>query len=229
MPHMSIKAKLKSLLATIKFHRIWNRFLAGNRWQIAGHGNQIQIGNSWLTNTLIEVSGANNTLIVGDHCRLHGFRIVIKGESVRVEIQDRCQLFGTIRAEDSGSRIVVGAGTTMERESYLGAFEGTSLQIGNDCMIAELVVVHTSDMHSIMDAETGVRKNPAADITLGFHVWLCRGATVLKGCQIGAHSIVGTCAIVSSTIPPHSLAIGAPAKVIRSQVDWSRERIAAAK
>lgn len=194
-----------------------------------GHRNHVQIGNSWLTNTLVEVSGANNTLIIGDQCRLHDFRIVIKGESLRVEIQDKCQLFGTIRAEDRGSRIVVGAGTTMERESYLGAFEGTSLQIGNDCMIAELVVVHTSDMHSITDAETGVRKNPAADITLGHHVWLCRGATILKGCQIGAHSIVGTYTIASSSIPPHSLAVGAPAKVIRSQVDWSRERIEIAK
>jgi gamma-carbonic anhydrase len=43
-------------------------------------------------------------------------------------------------------------------------------------------------------------------------------ATLLDDCVIGEGSIVGACALVTqrTVIPPHSLVLGAPAKVVRT-------------
>lgn len=44
------------------------------------------------------------------------------------------------------------------------------------------------------------------------------GATILGGVTIGAHSKVGAGAVVTRSMPPYSVAVGIPAKVIRSRI-----------
>jgi acetyltransferase-like isoleucine patch superfamily enzyme len=219
-----MKTLLKSLLTQTPLRQIWNRGMAGNRIHAAGAHNRIQLGNSLLTRTTIRIQGDGNSLVIGDGCRLHDLKILMIGDSLCVEISDHCQLRGKIKAEDAGSHIAIGAGTTMEN-TYLGAYEGTTLRIGNDCMLAEQVGIRTGDMHSILDAATGQRLNPSESIEIEPHVWLCRGVTVLKGCTIGAGTIVGGSSIVTASLPDHALAVGVPAKILREPVEWRRERL----
>jgi carbonic anhydrase/acetyltransferase-like protein (isoleucine patch superfamily) len=53
------------------------------------------------------------------------------------------------------------------------------------------------------------------------------GATVLNGATIGSGSIVGAGALVAEgkSIPPGSLAVGVPAKVVRSLTPVDQQRI----
>ena len=77
------------------------------------------------------------------------------------------------------------------RRTVPQVFIGDGVRIGKDCMFSDQVGVRTGDMHSIVDAQTGARQNPARSIVIESRVWLCRGATVLKGCTIGADTVVG--------------------------------------
>ncbi|MCX7009570.1 MAG: DapH/DapD/GlmU-related protein, partial [Kiritimatiellaeota bacterium] len=54
-------------------------------------------------------------------------------------------------------------------------------------------------------------------ITVGDNAWFGAGAKVLDGVKIGAHSIIGTGAVVTKDIPEYSIAVGLPAKVIRDR------------
>ena len=51
-------------------------------------------------------------------------------------------------------------------------------------------------------------------------VWLGQRVCILPGATIGAHSIIGANSVVTRDIPPYSIAVGAPAGVIKH---WNHE------
>lgn len=56
-------------------------------------------------------------------------------------------------------------------------------------------------------------------VRIGMGVWMAPGCTVIQGVEIGEMSVIGTGAVVNKSIPPHSLAVGVPAKVIKKLED----------
>jgi acetyltransferase-like isoleucine patch superfamily enzyme len=54
----------------------------------------------------------------------------------------------------------------------------------------------------------------SAPVTIETGVWLGHGVVVLKGVSIGQWSIVGAGAVVTKSIPPFSIAVGNPARVV---------------
>ena len=220
----TMKERLKAILMQSGLLGLWNRRLGGNFTADRGTGNCIQIGRSLFTDTRIRIQGNNNVVLIGDGCRLHDLKIFLTGNGLRVEIADNCQLRGKVKAEDAGSCIAVGAGTTMEN-AYLGAYEGTSIHIGENCMLSDQVGLRTGDMHSIVEKATGVRLNPSRSIAIKPGVWLCRGVTVLKGCTIGSGTVVGGYSVVTDSLPCDVLAVGTPCKIVRQGIAWRRERL----
>ena len=52
-------------------------------------------------------------------------------------------------------------------------------------------------------------------VIIGNNVWIGEGAAILSGVKIGEGSIIGTNSVVLKDIPPNSIAVGSPAKVIK--------------
>lgn len=57
-------------------------------------------------------------------------------------------------------------------------------------------------------------------VVIGDHVWLCEGCTIMPGVTIGSGAVVGARAVVFNNVPPNSLVLGNPAKVVCSGVEW---------
>jgi maltose O-acetyltransferase len=55
----------------------------------------------------------------------------------------------------------------------------------------------------------------SAPVAVGDDVWLGSGVIVLPGVKIGDRSTVGAGSVVTSDVPPDSLALGSPAQVVR--------------
>ncbi|WP_048048255.1 acyltransferase [Methanosarcina mazei] len=53
--------------------------------------------------------------------------------------------------------------------------------------------------------------------------WIGTGSCVLKDVVIGKHSIVGANSVVTKDIPPYSVSVGIPAKVVK-KYDFEKER-----
>jgi acetyltransferase-like isoleucine patch superfamily enzyme len=53
-------------------------------------------------------------------------------------------------------------------------------------------------------------------VAIGRDVWLGAKVTVLRGSTIGDGSVVGANAVVGGDIPPASLAVGVPARVLKT-------------
>ncbi|MEC4818493.1 MAG: acyltransferase, partial [Scytonema sp. PMC 1069.18] len=62
-------------------------------------------------------------------------------------------------------------------------------------------------------------------IEIGDRVWLTRQVMVLKGAIIGHDVVIGPRSIITKNIPPNTLAIGIPAKVVRTGITWLIESI----
>ena len=54
--------------------------------------------------------------------------------------------------------------------------------------------------------------------TIGDRVWLGAKVTVLKGVTIGNDAVIGAGSVVTKDIPPHGIAVGVPAQVIKSKL-----------
>lgn len=88
--------------------------------------------------------------------------------------------------------------------------------IGSNCMIAEYVSIrdheHAYERPDLPMREQGWVIKP---IEIGNNVWIGAKVTVMKGCKIGDNVIIGANSVVTRDIPPNSIAVGSPARVIR--------------
>jgi acetyltransferase-like isoleucine patch superfamily enzyme len=83
--------------------------------------------------------------------------------------------------------------------------------IGVDCQFLGAGHVYASPFIPYVFAEVST----GGTIEIGPNCWLGSGVTVLKGVKIGFGSIIGAATLVTHDIPPLSIAIGNPCKVIR--------------
>ena len=110
-----------------------------------------------------------------------------------------------------------GLNITIGRAVFIGAqcaFTGhAAIDIADEVMIAHKVNLVTAG-HPV-DPEIRRSYITAAPITIERNVWIGAAATVLPGVRIGADSVVGAGAVVTSDVPPATLVAGVPAKVVR--------------
>ncbi len=57
------------------------------------------------------------------------------------------------------------------------------------------------------------------DTVVGNDVWIGQNATILPGVHVGDGAIIGLNSVVSNNIPPYTIAVGNPARVIRKRFD----------
>jgi len=89
------------------------------------------------------------------------------------------------------------------------------ITIGNNVFIAPNVCIITEE-HA-MDVEQRLAGLESTyPVTIGDNVWICTGAIILPGVTIGANSVIGAGSVVTKDIPPNSLAVGNPCRVIRA-------------
>jgi len=207
--------------------QVRRRLAGGLRTSAQGDGNTLDIaGSARLRNVAIRFEGSDNRVVVAPGVRLRGVSLLLKGsrQTIRIEEDAKIDDDSHLIARDDDSRIEVGPATTVERARLI-ALGGTRVRLGADCMLAYDVELRSGDSHSVLDAASGERLNPAADIEVADHVWLGARVTVLKGSRIGSDSVVGCGSIVRGDFEPGVALAGVPARVVRRGITWSRERL----
>ncbi|WP_411074593.1 sugar O-acetyltransferase [Streptomyces sp. cmx-4-7] len=114
---------------------------------------------------------------------------------------------------DYGSYITVGEDTFINYN--LTALDVAPITIGRDCQIGPNVQLLTPT-HPVEPEPRRDKLEAAGPITIGDNVWLGGGAIVLAGVTIGDNSVIGAGAVVTKDVPANVVAVGNPARVIRS-------------
>ncbi len=111
-------------------------------------------------------------------------------------------------------RARIGSNVSIHPLCYIDAIGG--LTIGSDVSIAHGTSIMTFE-HDFSRGDVPTRDLPlvAAPVTIGNDTWIGAGCRILAGVTVGEHVVLGAGSVVTRDIPSHSLAVGAPARVIK--------------
>jgi acetyltransferase-like isoleucine patch superfamily enzyme len=63
--------------------------------------------------------------------------------------------------------------------------------------------------------------SPHAPVHIGENCWIGANALILKGAYLGDGSVVAAGAVVTPEVPPPSLVVGVPARIMRENIMWT--------
>ncbi|MFI8787871.1 sugar O-acetyltransferase [Streptomyces sp. NPDC055105] len=114
---------------------------------------------------------------------------------------------------DYGSNITIGARTFVNY--HLTALDVARITIGEDCQIGPNVQLLTPT-HPVEPQPRRDKLEAALPIAIGDNVWLGGGVIVCPGVSIGDNSVIGAGAVVTKDIPANVVAVGNPARPVRT-------------
>ncbi|MBX9253870.1 acyltransferase [Desmonostoc muscorum CCALA 125] len=159
-----------------------------------------------------------------------------------IEIGSGVYIFQGVRLDARGhknNRIHLGNRVAIERYVDIGCLSDTCIHIDEDTFIAPNVCIEgPGDIkigkHCMIAAHSGIYANnhnfadpiqpikyqgvTRKGIVIEDDCWLGHGVTVLDGVTIGKGCVIGAGAVVNKDIPPFSIAVGIPARVIKNRI-----------
>lgn len=181
-------------------------------------------------------------VIVGEHVEIGdgveiGLLAMVMGRTIKI---GRFSSVGTM-SYVACERIAIGEDARIREQVFVGGpqLPESSFTLGSRTIILQLASINPTKPVTIGD-DTGIGGHclifthgawlnaldgyPATyePVTLGNSVWLPWRVFVMPGTTIGDGSVIGANSLVQGVIPPRSLAVGSPAKVIRSAPDFPK-------
>jgi acetyltransferase-like isoleucine patch superfamily enzyme len=174
---------------------------------------------------------------LGDHVEI-GLFAVVMGRHIRI---GRHSSVGTM-SYVSCERIEIGEDARIREQVYVGGpqLPESAFILGSRTIVLQMAFINPTKPVTIGD-DTGIGGHCLIfthgawlnvldgypvnyePVTLGKSVWLPWRVFLMPGTTIGDGSVIGANSLVSGAIPPNSLAVGSPAKVIRSAPDFPRK------
>jgi acetyltransferase-like isoleucine patch superfamily enzyme len=125
---------------------------------------------------------------------------------------------GTIFSMGGGT-IEVGDGSSFGSNCRIGSL-GT-IRIGKKVLVAAYVYILAAN-HRYERTDIPVIDQPVESqggIEIGDGTWIGAYAMIMDGVRIGEHSIIGAHTLVTQDVPPYSVVVGVPGRVIRDRRD----------
>ena len=112
-------------------------------------------------------------------------------------------------------RLEIGDCTSIGYRSHI--FAAQLVRIGKHVLMANQVYI-SDNLHGFEDINSPIAWQPLTTpgpVIIEDHVWLGENVCVLPNVTIGKHSVIGSNSVVTKNIPPYSVAVGIPARVIK--------------
>jgi len=155
---------------------------------------------------LLGVASIGARPLVGRSVRLTIYGELTIGEDVVLD--DGCFLYVA-----PGARLVLGDRVRVGRNTVIAAAD--RIDIGSDVLIAEHCTIRDSDHQMDPDDRRHETAVLTAPVRIGANAWIGAGVRILRGAELGDAAVVGANAVVRGAIPARSVAVGAPARVVK--------------
>ena len=217
--------RMKAIIRDFFWRRIGDPFVRSIENRLKHYksleSDRFTISNPYATidQTVVFMPGASLTVFPA--CRT--------AEEIRCSIQSHAYIRGELVVGPAGS-LKIG------EFSYLGPgsriWARHKIEIGRNVLMSHYVDIHDSNSHSVNwaarreEAQSLFRDSVvpeekyviSAPVVICDDVWIGFKASILKGVNVGARSIVAAGSVVTKDVPPDTLVAGNPARIIRSLV-----------
>lgn len=158
-----------------------------------------------------------NKIYLSDNCKLH------KGVYIKSRTKNEMGIYFGLGVkiheysylDDYGGNIILDDYVGIGHHCVIGGHGG--LYVGKYSMISGLTYIvpanHIFDNLKIPYIQQGETK---VGIRIGTNVWIGAGCIILDGVNIGDNSVIAAGSIVTEDIPANTLALGQPAKPIKT-------------
>lgn len=146
-----------------------------------------------------------------------------------VVMRDNSEMFGKILCYADG-KVEIGEWVKIGFNSVVNC--ACSISIGANTAIANNVTIIDHNTHPINPADRllmrhtphgSLERQPmwsdSKPVVIGQNVWIGSGVRIQKGVTIGDNSVIGANSVVTKDIPANCIAVGVPAKVVKTDID----------
>jgi acetyltransferase-like isoleucine patch superfamily enzyme len=209
-------------IRSILLYGLWPGFIKIFLYRLKGYriGKGVSIGlGSVISGERVEI---------GDHTSV-GFLTIIRGKEIRLGPYVH---IGSMTFLDT-PYIEIGEGTKINEQVFVGGlqFPDSRFIVGRNCLIMQMSFINPARSIVIGD-DTGIGGHclifghssflsqfegyavDFAPIEIGNSVGLSWRVFVLPGTKIGDGTMVGANSLVAGTLPPRSMAVGFPARIV---------------
>ena len=214
------KISLKERLVTTIFGGIPNILFGKKIRNFVYRSLLSRIGNSVNIQHFVELIGTPSIEIGNQVSLLKGVQINALGHpNNKIYIKDRARLERGVDIRSLYDTHII-----IDENAYIGPYvviAGTgNIKIGKNCLIAPHCGIFANN-HIFSDPTRPIEEQgiTSKGIVIEDDCWLGHNVTVIDGVKIGKGSIIGAGSVVNKNIPPFSIAVGTPVRIIRNRLD----------
>jgi carbonic anhydrase/acetyltransferase-like protein (isoleucine patch superfamily) len=154
-------------------------------------------------------------ITIGKGCFLYGCRIRVCNKSKYIKVGDytRVENNAFLNAHQGyieiGIRSFIGPNTIIQGRG--GVDIGDNVLIAGNCFISS-----SNHVYENVPKERFLLDEIGKHTVIKSNTWIGSNVTVVAGVQIGEGCVIGAGSVVTKDIPDFSVAVGAPAKIIKS-------------
>lgn len=182
-----------------------------------------------------ELIEMQKSCIIGKSTKLYNGSSIVnlqKNKSL-IELKDNVHCRGQLLIFSYAGKIQIGNNVFIGEGTKIWSGSEVGIKIGNDVLISHNVFIGDTNSHEIdylqrassfieMTTQGHPKINPGVEtkpVVIEDNVWLSFNVIVMKGVTIGKGSIIGSGSIITKDIPPFSLVVGNPARILKSLIN----------
>lgn len=150
----------------------------------------------------------------GDDVILVG-KLYISSNSNKIIVGNNVSIgrFSSLNTSDKGE-IIIGDRTSLNDFTVVSAEK--RIEIGKDVVAGQFLVVVDSD-HKFTGKSRGIMYQGliSKPVVIEDNAWIGAHVCILKGVKVGKGNVIGANSVVTKDVPPYSIVVGSPAKVIK--------------
>lgn len=170
-----------------------------------------------------------NSRLIRFPFRIRGKKFVKVGDNFTSGFNCRIDAFPL----DNSRNLLIEIGNNVQINDNVHIASHKKIVIGNNVLIASKVFItdhnhgsYSGEVHDSPLVPPSERPLQLAQVVIKDNVWLGEYVSILPGVTIGEGAIIGTMSVVNRDVPPYTIAVGSPARVIKkynfSTTKWEK-------